>query len=81
MKYSIPQAAKKLCRLLKKACAGEEVVIACKELRVKLVPVCGPEMASANKDRVPGRLKGKIFCAPNAFDPLTDRELSDLGFE
>jgi len=56
-------------------------VIACKELRVKLVPVGGPEMTSANKDRVPGRLKGKIFCAPNAFDPLTGRELSDLGFD
>jgi len=32
-------------------------------------------------NRKPGALKGKIFYAPDAFAPLTDRELKDLGFE
>jgi hypothetical protein len=33
------------------------------------------------RDRVPGRLAGRISWTPDAFDPLTDQELSDLGFE
>jgi len=32
-------------------------------------------------NRKPGALKGKLFCPPDVFAPLTDRELKDLGFE
>ena len=42
----------------------------------KIVPV-----ASAAKKRIPGALKGQIWSAPDAFDPLTDEELRELGFE
>jgi antitoxin (DNA-binding transcriptional repressor) of toxin-antitoxin stability system len=31
--------------------------------------------------RKPGAWKGKISYTPDAFAPLTDRELNDLGFE
>jgi antitoxin (DNA-binding transcriptional repressor) of toxin-antitoxin stability system len=79
MKYDVSEASQELSRLITKAFAGEEVVIAAgNDLQVKLVPCHKTE---ATQDRVPGGLKGKIFCAPNAFDPLTDQELSDLGFE
>lgn len=83
MKYTVSEAGKRLSHLLKEACAGEEVVIASgEELLVKLVPVRDRKVtARAKKDRVPGRLKGKIFSPPDAFDPLTDQELSDLGFQ
>ncbi|HET7209644.1 MAG TPA: hypothetical protein VFI95_23940 [Terriglobales bacterium] len=39
-----------------------------------------PQAASKLK-RVPGRLEGKISYRPDAFDPLTDPELKELGFE
>ena len=77
MKYAISGASKNLARLITRACAGKEVVIACKGLQVKLIPV--RELKAARKDRIPGRLKGKIFCAPDAFEPLTSRELSSSG--
>jgi len=38
-------------------------------------------LGSASKKRVPGRLTGQISYTADAFDPLTDQELSDLGFE
>lgn len=79
MKYTAAEAGRKLSRLVEQACAGKDVVISSgKELLVRLVPVRNPRV---RKDRVPGALKGKIFCRPGAFDPLTDQELSDLGFE
>jgi hypothetical protein len=40
-------------------------------------------VAIADKDgkRKPGAWKGKIFYTPDAFDPLTDGEMEDLGFK
>ena len=77
MKYTLQQAKKDLSKLVKLACAEEEVVIATGGRPVaKLVPIVPPF-----KERVPGSLKGKISWTPDAFDPLTDQELKDLGFE
>jgi hypothetical protein len=33
------------------------------------------------KKRKPGSLKGKIWYAPDAFDPLTKEELAEWGIE
>ena len=53
-----------------------------KGLWVRLAPVRHRETGSrAKKDRIPGALKGKISYTPDAFDPLTEQELSDWGFE
>jgi prevent-host-death family protein len=77
VKYTVHQAKTNLSRLLEEACAGKEVVIARGSQPVaKLVP-----LTSAAKNRVPGSLKGLISWTADAFDPLTDLELSDLGFE
>jgi len=51
---------------------GRKIVVA----RSKLVAI-----NSAGKNRVPGKLAGKISYTPNAFDPLADQEIADLGFE
>jgi antitoxin (DNA-binding transcriptional repressor) of toxin-antitoxin stability system len=77
MKYTLSEARKKLSKLLKKACVGEEVVIAgSKELLVRLVPVRDPEgLPWVKRNRVPGALRGKIFSTPDAFAPLTGQEL------
>ena len=75
---TIQQAKAQLSRLIKRACQGEEIIIARgKKPLVKLVamPVVpkGP--------RIPGAWKGKISWTADAFAPLTDEELKDLGFE
>jgi antitoxin (DNA-binding transcriptional repressor) of toxin-antitoxin stability system len=55
MKYSLQRAKRDLSKLVKLACAGEEVVIVRGGLALaKLVPI-----VRAIKNRVPGRLKGE----------------------
>ena len=77
MKYSVQQAERNLSRLLREACAGQEVIIVRGDQNiVKLVA-----LPPASKKRLPGRLAGVIFATPDAFDPLSDSELSALGFE
>ena len=77
MEYTVHQAKTNLSRLLAEACEGEEVVISRgREPVARLVAI-----GAARKKRVPGRLAGQIRNAANAFAPLSDRELSDLGFE
>ncbi len=75
---TIHKAKTELSRLIRKACRGEEVVIARGKTPVaKLVPL--PK--APTQERVPGLWKGLVSYTPDAFDPLTDQELKDLGFE
>lgn len=75
--YTVHQAKTQLSKLIRKACAGDDVIIARgKNPVVKLV-----SLQSNNKQRVPGRLKGKIRYSANAFKPLSRRELLDWGVE
>jgi antitoxin (DNA-binding transcriptional repressor) of toxin-antitoxin stability system len=75
---TIHKAKTQLSRLIEKACRGEEIIIARgKQPVVKLVAL----PVAPKKSRTPGLWKGKISYAPDAFDPLTDQELKDLGFE
>ena len=74
---TIHKAKTELSRLIEKACRGEEIVIARgKKPVVKLVAI-----EDKRSLRKPGILKGKISYTADAFDPLTDQELKDLGFE
>ena len=74
---TIRKAKADLSRLIARACRGEEIVIARgKKPVVRLVAI-----PAALKKRRPGILKGKISYTADAFDPLTDQELKDLGFE
>jgi antitoxin (DNA-binding transcriptional repressor) of toxin-antitoxin stability system len=77
MKYTVHQAKTNLSRLLEEACSGKEVVIARGRQPVAKLVALG----SVAKKRVPGRLAGQISYTSDAFDPLTEQELSDLGFE
>ena len=77
MKYTVHQAKTNLSKLLEEASIGEEVVIARgKEPVAKLVGI-----GMSRKKRIPGRLAGKISASPDAFAPLSDQELKELGFE
>lgn len=74
---NIHKAKTSLSRLIERACRGEEIVIARgKKPVVRLVA-----LRDEHGNRKPGALKGKLFCPPDVFAPLTDRELKDLGFE
>jgi prevent-host-death family protein len=65
------QAKSSLSRLVERALAGEDVVIARNgKPLVKLVPV-----PIERKPRIPGRYKGKIWIAPDCFEPMSEEEL------
>ncbi|HLI64042.1 MAG TPA: type II toxin-antitoxin system prevent-host-death family antitoxin [Terriglobales bacterium] len=77
MSYTVHEAKTNLSRLIKEAESGKQVVITRgKDPVAKIVPI-----RKAPKKRVPDMLKGKIWSAPDAFDPLTDEEMRELGFE
>lgn len=65
------EAKTSLSRLVERALAGEEIVIARNgEALVKLVP-----LEKERKPRVPGRYKGQIWIAPDCFEPMSEEEL------
>jgi prevent-host-death family protein len=73
---TIRKAKADLSRLIARACRGEEIVIARgKKPVVRLVA-----LRDEHGNRKPGAWKGKISYGPDAFAPLTDQELDDLGF-
>jgi prevent-host-death family protein len=66
------RAKSSLSRLVERALAGEDVVIARNgEPLVRLVPVL-----KLPKQRIPGRLKGQVWMAPD-FDEMSEEELRD----
>ena len=66
------QAKTQLSKLIAAALAGEAVVIARgSEPVVRLTPI-----APVKKQRVAGRLKGKIAFSESFFDPLSEEELA-----
>ncbi len=75
--FTIRKAKANLSRLIKLACEGKEVVIARgSKPVVRLIA-----LRDAKGRRKPGALKGVLSYTPDAFAPLTDQELKDLGFE
>jgi len=79
---AIGEAKAQLSRLIRNACAGEEIVITRGRQPVaRLIALSSAVVVDARGDRKPGALKGRLSSAPDVFDPLTDQELKDLGFE
>lgn len=75
--YTVHQAKTNLSKLLRKAARGEEVIIARGTKPVAKLVALSPR----KKKRVPGRLKGKIWYTPDAFDPLNKKELAEWGIK
>ena len=68
--FTIHVAKTNLSKLIARAEAGEEIVLARgKQPAVKLVPV------APKPRRMFGRLKGKINIGPEFFEPLSEEEL------
>jgi antitoxin (DNA-binding transcriptional repressor) of toxin-antitoxin stability system len=70
----IREAKMSLSRLIEKACAGQEIIIACGNDPVRLVPI-----RSRNGRRKLGILKGKLVVGPEFFEPLPPKELDSWG--
>ena len=69
---TIHKAKSTLSRLIKKASAGEEIILARGEKPVaRLVPV-----GETKGKRQPGALKGKLHVGPEFFTPLPLEELA-----
>jgi prevent-host-death family protein len=70
---TIHKAKTNLSRLIEKASAGEEVIIARGSKPVaKLIPV-----GEVKGKRQPGALKGKLVVGPEFFQPLPHSELAN----
>lgn len=80
MAYTVHQAKTQFSRLLKEAEAGKEVIVLRGKKPVAKLVALGNEPSSAAKRGLAGRYEGLVFAPDDAFDPLTDQELADLGF-
>ena len=70
--FTVHQAKTDLSKLMARAEAGEEIVIARRDKpSVRLVPVNGQQ----KKPRVPGAWKGRLSVPDSFFDPLPEEEL------
>ena len=70
--FNIYEAKTQLSKLIRRVRAGEEIIIADAGTPVaKLVPIGQPRVA-----RVLGGDRGKIWVAPDAFDPLGGEDLA-----
>lgn len=78
MVYTVHKTKTNLSKLLRKVEKGEEVVIA--RGRKPIAKIVSTD-EKKKKKRVPGRWRGRISYTSDAFAPLTDAELTDLGFE
>ena len=81
MAYTVHQAKTQLSRLLKEAEAGKEVVVMRgKKPVAKIVAIEEPPQVEKAPFRLLGAYRGKISWTEDAFAPLTDDELVDLGW-
>ena len=70
--FTISNTKKYLSLLIKKAAAGEEIIIASGNKPVARLVAFG----GVKKSRKPGLLKGKLHVGPEFFEPLPADELS-----
>ena len=79
MAYTVHQAKTNFSRILKEVEAGQEVIVMRGKKPVAKITSVEPQA----KPNVPFRLMGAypgISWTPDAFDPLTDEELIEMGW-
>lgn len=81
MAYTIHQAKTHFSRLVKEAEEGKEIVILRGKKPVARISAIEPAAKPEVPFRLLGAYRGKIHFDDSVFDPLTDEQLRELGFD
>lgn len=81
MAYTVHQAKTHLSRLLKEAEAGKEVIVMRGNKPVAKIVAIDQPQAENLPFRLMGAYRGLIHADDSAFDPMTDEELVEYGFD
>ena len=81
MAYTVHQAKTNFSRLLKEAEAGQEVIVMRGNKPVAKVVAINEPTASQPPFRFIGAFEGLVHADDSAFDPMTDEELVEYGFD
>ncbi len=80
MAYTVHQAKTNFSRILKEVEAGQEVIVMRGKKPVAKITAVEPPARPNLPFRLMGAYPG-ISWTPDAFDPLTDEELTEMGFD
>lgn len=80
MTYTVHQAKTQFSRLLKEAEAGKEVVVTRGKKPVAKIVAIKPTARGEVPFRLLGAYRGELTWTDDAFDPLTDEELAEMGW-
>jgi prevent-host-death family protein len=81
MAYTVHQAKTHFSRLLKEAEAGQEVIVLRGTKPVaRIVPIHEPAI-QAPPFRLVGAFEGQLRWDEDAFDPMSDEELREIGWD
>lgn len=81
MAYTVHQAKTQFSRLLKEAEAGKEVIVMRGKKPVARIVAIDQPNTEKPPFRLIGAYRGRIHYDDSAFDPLTDAELNEYGFD
>jgi prevent-host-death family protein len=81
MAYTVHQAKTHFSRLLKEAEAGQEVVVMRGKKPVARIVAIDQPTAEKPPFRLIGAFRGLVHADDSAFDPMTDEELVEYGFD
>lgn len=79
MTYTVRQAKTQFSRLLKEDEAGNEVVVTRGRKPVAKILAIKPVTKEEVPFRLLGAYRGEVTWTDDAFDPLTDEELTEMG--
>jgi prevent-host-death family protein len=79
MSYTVHQTKTHLSRLIKEAEAGKEVIVTRGKKPVAKIMAIDPPANQGVPFRLLGAYRNKIGWTEDAFDPLTDKELIEMG--
>jgi len=81
MSYTIHQAKTQFSRLIKEAEAGKEVIVTRGKKPVAKISAIEPAPMEQVPFRLLGAYRDKIRFDDSLFNPLTDKELREMGFD
>lgn len=81
MAYTVHQAKTHFSRLLKEAEAGQEVVVMRGKKPVAKIVAINQAAAPEMPFRLIGAYRGKMHFDDSVFDPATDEDLIEMGFD